>query len=88
LSPQVFSCAASAVRIGATTTSNGEVVPVKCAETSDCLPVATVLNDVAILKLETRCDECHMDHRTFNTDSTYPSLSGTPLTVAGFGLTI
>ena len=78
--------APAAVRVGATTRNNGEVVPVSCAvQHPDYFsPVATVTNDVAILKLERNVTTV-TEFATFNTDDDYPSVSGTPLTVAGFG---
>ena len=76
-----------AVRVGPTTLNNGEVIPVACAvrHPNYLTPLTTVLNDVAILKLE-RDVTTVTEFARVNADPNYPSDSGTPLTVAGFGL--
>ena len=74
------------VRVGATTTSNGEVVKVQCGIVHpDYLsPYVTVLGDVAVLKLETDVTSV-TEFVELNRDPDYPSVAGSDLTVIGFG---
>ena len=79
-----------AVRVGPTSLSNGEVVNVKCGvkHPSYISPFVTVINDIAILKLETTVTSVPPEkYMVWNDEIDYPSEPGTPMEVVGFGLT-
>jgi hypothetical protein len=74
------------VRIGGTTYNGGNVAKVQCGLTHPSFEEnsVTLLNDVAILKLESPVSAPPIP---FNKVMGYPSVSGSSLTAIGFGLT-
>ncbi|CAB9515508.1 Trypsin delta/gamma-like protein CG30031 [Seminavis robusta] len=76
------------VRIGPNSYYGGEVIDTKCAAAhQDFIENdKTLMNDVAIIKLKNPVTDTSK-LIAINGDSSYPSTSGTPLTVIGFGLT-
>lgn len=81
----------SQVRVGPTEYYGGQLVDTQCVVLHpDFIEnQATLMNDVAIIKLKEPIDTTSTLVSTidFNTDTSYPSTPGTALTVIGFGLT-
>lgn len=78
------------VRIGSDLyDSGGYVAQTQCAVSHpDFIENSqTLLNDVAIVKLKEPITDPSVSVIAFNTDTTFPSVQGTGLTVIGFGIT-
>jgi secreted trypsin-like serine protease len=79
--------APAAVRVGPTNSYNGEQLRVKCAQRHPDFFIdnlGNVYNDVAVIKLWDKSDAPPI---SLNSNTAYPSIANTSLTVIGFGVT-